>query len=75
LPATLTLFGEGKAASKTLMLNAVKKHYPELEQKYQKFFSNSYQMPQYYRDAFYKKMKELQQEYNLSDSILSAASQ
>lgn len=73
LPATLTLFGEGKAASKTLMLNTVKKHFPVLEEKYKKYFLNSNQMPVYYREAFYKKMEELCREYDMSNSILNAA--
>ena len=71
-PATITLFGNEKAHSKTLMLNAIKKHYPELEEKYLKFFSNSNEMPYYYRNAFYKKMKELCAQYGLHNDILKA---
>ncbi|MEM8847904.1 MAG: radical SAM protein [Bacteroidota bacterium] len=73
LPATITLFGQGKADSKTLMLKAIRKHYPELETKYQKFFLNSTEMPKYYRDAFYKKMNELSTQYGLHQGILEAA--
>ncbi len=73
LPATITLFGNGKAHSKTLMLNAISKYYPQLKDKYQKFFANSTEMPHYYRKAFYKKMKELCKEYELIDDILKAA--
>lgn len=72
-PATITLFGSGKADSKTLMMNAIRKHYPELEQKYIKFFLNSAEMPFYYRDAFYKKMKELCAKYELNNDIIKAA--
>ncbi len=72
-PATITLFGNDKAHSKTLMLNAIKKHYPELENKYNQFFSNSTQMPYYYRNAFYKKMNELCGEYDLNNDIIKAA--
>jgi DNA repair photolyase len=68
-PATLTLFGNNSADSKTLMLKAVEKHYPHLLEKYQKFFSNSNQMPYYYQNAFYKKTKELCEEYSLTDRI------
>lgn len=74
LPATITLFGNGKADSKVLMLNAVKKHYPHLLEKYDRFFQNTSEMPQYYRDAFYKKMTELCDQYQLKNSILEAAS-
>lgn len=69
LPATLTLFGSGKADSKTLVMNAIKKHFPELEAKYQKYFQNGYQMPEYYKKAFAKKMKELTLEYKIRDKI------
>lgn len=69
LPSTLTLFGSGKADSKTLVMNAIKKHFPELEPKYQKYFQNDYQMPEYYKKAFAKKMKELSLEYKIRDKI------
>ena len=71
LPATITLYGSGKADSKTLMLKAIKKHYPELEQRYLRFFKDGSQMPRYYQVAFYKKMKELCEVYQISRSILS----
>lgn len=69
LPSTLTLFGNGKADSKTLVMNAIKKHFPELEPRYQKYFQNDYQMPEYYKKAFAKKMKELSLEYKIQDKI------
>ena len=72
LPATLTLFGSGKADSKTLMLNAIRKHYPDLEKRYLGYFANGSQMPAYYQSAFYKKMKELCAEFGLTNSILEA---
>lgn len=70
MPATLTVFGSGKADSKTLMLNAIKKHFPELEARYLKYFSNSHQLPEFYRNAFYLKMKELSEKYQLKDRII-----
>lgn len=73
LPATITLFGQGKADSKTLMLKAIEKNYPELLEKYVRFFDNSTEMPHYYRNAFYKKMKELSAEYDIPDAILTSA--
>jgi hypothetical protein len=63
------LFGTDSSDSKTLVLKAVEKHYPHLLEKYQKFFSLSNQMPQYYQKAFYKKTKELCDEYGLDDRI------
>lgn len=70
MPATITLFGDGKADSKQLMFKAIEKHYPDLSEKYHKFFDHSNQMPAYYRNAFYKKMKELSMEYGLPDRIV-----
>lgn len=69
-PATLALYGNAKADSKTLMLKAIQKHFPELEGRYQKYFAQSNEMPSYYQKAFYKKMKELCKEYGLRDRIL-----
>lgn len=70
LPATITLFGENKADSKQLMLKAIEKHYPELLEKYHKFFDHSNEIPSYYRNAFYNKMKEMHAEYGLRDQIV-----
>ncbi|UBM59423.1 radical SAM protein [Marinilongibacter aquaticus] len=69
LPATLTLFGSDKADSKTLVLEIIKRHYPELLSKYEKWFAHSSQMPSFYRKAFAEKMKELSEEYNLPNRI------
>ena len=69
MPATITLWGNGKSDSKTLMMKAIQKNFSELYPKYQKFFSNSDQMPTYYQKAFYNKMKELSKEYELPDRI------
>ena len=68
-PASITLFGEERADSKTLMLRAIRDYYPELLEKYDRFFRNSTQLPKFYRDAFNKKMLELLREYNLSNRI------
>ncbi|RKN79412.1 SPL family radical SAM protein [Ulvibacterium marinum] len=72
-PATITLFGNGKADSRTLMLNAINKHYPELREKYDKFFSANTEMPTYYQNAFRKKIKELCKEYGLKNDIIKTA--
>ena len=71
MPATITLFGGGPADSRTLMLKAIEKHYPELLTKYKKFFGSSHQMPTYYQNAFAKKMKEMGKEYQLPSRIIS----
>lgn len=69
-PASLTLFGNNPHDSKILVLKAIEKHYPHLLEKYQKFFSASFQMPSYYQNALYKKTKELCEEFGLPDRIL-----
>lgn len=72
LPATITLFGNGRADSKSLVINAIKTHYPELEKKYLNYFKNGTQMPNYYKKAFDAKMKELSIEYGLNNRIINA---
>lgn len=69
-PATITLFGSASSDSKTLVFDAVKKHYPHLLPKYQKLFDNSTQLPAYYNKAFYAKAKELCLQYGIKNSIV-----
>jgi len=68
-PATITLFGNEPADSKTLVFRAVEKHYPHLLDKYQRLFANSTELPEYYRIAFGRKMKELFEKYGLNNRI------
>lgn len=69
-PATLTLFGNETADSKTLVLRAVQQHYPHLLEKYHKLFDNSNQMPAFYSEAFYKKTTSLCEQYGLKNRII-----
>ena len=69
LPATITLFGNGPADSKTLVINAIRKHFPELESRYLNYFKDGSQMPEYYKKAFVKKMKELSIKYKIKNRI------
>ena len=71
LPATITLFGKGKADSKTLVMKAIRKHFPVLEAKYESFFDKSFEMPSYYRRAFDEKMRELALKYDLPNRIVN----
>lgn len=68
-PASITLFGNESSDSKTLMLRAIEKHYPELLEKYHQFFDKSNEMPRFYQQAFNKKMQELLKEYGLRNRI------
>lgn len=70
LPAGLTLFGSEKADSKTLMLNAIAKHYPHLEEKYRRFFAHVSEMPAYYKKAFAQKMDEMCSKFGLKNRIV-----
>lgn len=70
LPATLALYGTNRADSKPLVMWAIKKHYPHLVEKYQKFFSAFDEMPLYYRRAFDRKMEALSREYALRNTIV-----
>lgn len=65
MPSTITLFGNERGDSKTMMFRAIEKHYPHLIDKYKKWFADSDYMPAYYNHAFTKKMKELSKEFNL----------
>ncbi len=69
MPASLTLFGNASHDSKTLVLRAVEKYYPQLLERYQRFFSRSNEMPSYYRGAFAQKQLELSRNYQLKNKI------
>ncbi len=69
LPASLILFGKNKADSKMLVLKAVEKHYPHLLQKYQRFFAENDNMPNYYRQALTQEMYELSNRFKIPLSI------
>jgi len=43
-PASLTLFGENPADSKTLMFRAIEKHYPDLLDKYKNLFADDFRI-------------------------------
>lgn len=70
-PADLTLFGNDTSDSRTLVLRAVKKHYPQYLDKYKNYYENSTELPAYYRKAFYKKVEALGRQYGLRNRIVS----
>ena len=69
-PATLTLFGTNPSDSKTLMLAAIRKHYPDLEQQYQKLFSYGFQPPKWYREMVDKRTLAYSEKFGLRNSIV-----
>jgi DNA repair photolyase len=71
MPSTITLFGEGKGDSKTLVKRAVAKHFPHLLPKYEKFFSASIGVPPHYSKAFNQKMREMSRTHNIRLRIIN----
>lgn len=70
-PASITLFGNSKADSKTLMFRAIEKHYPDLLPKYQALFGNRQNPPFQYMNNLKQLFREMHQKYELKDSLLS----
>jgi DNA repair photolyase len=68
-PASLTLFGNGPYDSKTLMFNAIEKHYPTLIEKYKKLYAFSFQPPSWYRDSLHNKVESLSKAYGLKNKL------
>jgi len=68
-PASITLFGSGPSDSKTLVLQAVAKHFPQLLEEYKKLFIDGYQLPQSYEISFDKRVKAMCQQFNIKTSI------
>ncbi len=74
MPSSITLFGNEKADSKTLVLQAVEKHYPELLTKYLRYFEKNDAPPTAYQKAFDEIMLAFSQEFDVPQSILAASS-
>ncbi len=71
LPASITLFGDGPAASKTLTIRAVEKHFPELADNWRKLFVYGYQIDKNYDKALVERIYGVKRKYNIPDSILT----
>ena len=70
-PASITLFGDGAADSKTLMLKAISKHYPHLSEKYKDLFRYGFQISSSYRDDLQKLTDSLCAKYAIPNRIVS----
>jgi DNA repair photolyase len=70
-PASLTLFGLGSSDSKTLVMRAIEKYYPELAEKYEKLFSYGFQPLPWYRNQLNKKTTALNSKFEIPDRIIS----
>jgi len=69
-PASITLFGNGPADSKTLVFRAIQKHYPDLAEKYTQLFRYSPQVPKWYTDTFNSKIRKLNELYRIPSSLM-----
>jgi DNA repair photolyase len=70
MPATITLFGTGVSDSRTLVFRAIDKHFPHLSDKYRKLFAAGSGLPEYYRNAFGKKMEEMKERFGIRSGII-----
>lgn len=69
-PASLTLFGEGQADSKTLMFRAIQKHYPELYDRYKNLFANDFRIDSAYMAELNKKTNRLLNKHGIKNRII-----
>ncbi len=71
MPSSLTLFGDGHYDSKTLMLRAIAKYYPELMDKYNALFQSGSSIPYSYQNNLKKITAVLNRKYGIPDRILA----
>lgn len=69
-PASLAIFGDGPAASKTLTLRAIGKYFPQFTESYDKLFASGYQIDRSYHKAFVNRISDVRNAYNIPDRIL-----
>jgi DNA repair photolyase len=70
-PASITLFGDGQATSKTLTMRAIDKYFPELIDTYRNLFANGYQVDRNYDIALSGRISGVKKKYNIPDRILT----
>lgn len=69
-PASLTLFGEGPADSKTLMFRAVEKHYPHLIDNYKNLFAGDFRVAADYQRQLSEKINRLLKKHEIKKWII-----
>ena len=57
-PASITLFGHGPAASKTLTLRAIDRYFPQFTESYNKLFASGYQVDRNYHKAIVNRITQ-----------------
>lgn len=70
MPASLTLFGSGPHDSKTLMMRALTKYFPELVEKYSALFRDGYSLAAAYQRKLSAITRELNKKYAVPDRIV-----
>jgi DNA repair photolyase len=70
MPASLTLFGNGTADSRTLVLRAVQKYYPDKEVLYQQLFER-YNIDFSYQNTLMKRIKNHMRTHHFPDKIIN----
>jgi DNA repair photolyase len=69
-PASLTLFGEGPADSKTLMFRAIEKYYPHLLDNYKNLFANDFRIASDYQRKLSEKTNRLLKKHGIKNRII-----
>jgi len=69
-PASLTLFGEGPADSKTLMFRAIEKYYPHLLDNYKNLFANDFRIASDYQRKLSEKINRLLKKHGIKNRIV-----
>ena len=69
-PASITLFGDGPADSKPLVLEAVRKYDPSLLSKYEELFASDAQVPYAYRKELERRTALLGEKYGMRRSLI-----
>jgi len=68
-PASITLFGDGPADSKTLVFEAIRKYDPALVEKYEDLFAGGCQVSYRYRKELEGKTTRLGEKYGIKNSL------
>jgi DNA repair photolyase len=69
-PASMTLFGNEPADSKTMTLKAIARHFPEHFEKYEDLFRYGFQISSSYKDELKKRTDALCKKYKIPDRIV-----
>ena len=69
-PASLTLFGEGPADSKTLMFRSIVKYFPHLFDNYKKLFTDDFRISSVYQKELSGRINRLVKKHEIKNRIV-----